>query len=502
MNNQKGFINIFVLIVVLVLIGIGGYYFIIRQPSVAPTTTTETPQNSSQTTPSNQEQNEVTQQHVPTETKQKTTEIPEQTIETPKQTAEKTFTLKSEYFYNDSTAQAIASGRVTNYDIRTFSSVYGMRGTYKTDSFAYKFLSGLRMLGYIRGNRPISGSDYVAELYLNRAQRFNNLALSPFVDISILKIVDSALAEKENSDREIASDFPLYNHLIASPLNEPAKDHLAALLVTTFKELPSHLVVWNEKNFKDFYFKIGPLGSLNDAIKNNDSPDYQICDNAYYLEFGQKCATATNFDGTLLINKVRDIDPSYDDFSYASMMLHEYAHYLDRRALGQEAGTSQGLIDTTGFYNISFDVLDPAPGHPDQFSYKRPQNIQNEFVSYNAQGSWKYTYPGSDKEYSEAAEDFAESFLMYVGEGKVFRKLAESNNILRQKYDWLKVNVFNGQEYQSGDIQSISVLRQQPGSYDATIQSTGAPQVIDYSTSLPNFVWNYKFLNGSLVSKP
>lgn len=108
------------------------------------------------------------------------------------------------------------------------------------------------------------------------------------------------------------------------------------------------------------------------------------------------------------------------------------------------------------------------------------------------------------KDYFSAAEDFAESFSLYVTDGKVFRKLAELSDVLRQKYDWLKNNVFNGQEYQSGDIQSVNILKQQPNLVGDELakQATGAFNVVDYSTSLPNFVWNYKFVNGSLVPKP
>lgn len=497
-NYGQSLIGIIIVLVVVGLIGGGLYYYLQKQILEVP----EIPQKSAEEVVKPEER-VVTSSEEELPTEEVEAEKPKiKKPEITKPEVQATFELRSKFLQADPTAQAISSGKIKTVDVRMFSSVYGMQGTYSTDNFAYRFLSSLRILGYTRGNTPVSGSDYVPELYLNRAQQFNNLAPSPFIDISILKIIDSALAEKENLDKNTALEFPLYNHLVNPPLNEPTKEHLASLLVMTFKELPPHLVVWNEKNFKDFYLRLGPLGTPNDVIKNEDSPDYQICDNAYYPEFGQKCTIATNFDDTPLINKVRDIDPSYDDFTYASMMLHEYAHYLDGRVFDQEPSTSRGIIDTTGFYNISFDVSDPAPGHPDQFSYRRPQNIQNEFVSYRAQGGWKYTYPGSEKEYSVAAEDFAESFLMYVSEGKVFRKLAESNNILKQKYDWLKTNVFNGQEYQSGDIRSISVLRQQPGSYDATIQFTGAALVIDYSTSLPDFVWNYKFLNGSFVPKP
>lgn len=488
MNNQKGFINVLVIITVLVVVSIAGYYFIVsKKATQPPITTTETPQDLSQpTTP--------TPTPTPAPTPTPTPTGPKQTTETPKQTTAITFALKSDYLRNETTAQGIASGKTNNYDIRTFPLVYGGKGPYNTDNFAYRFLSSLRMLGYTRGLRTVN-EQYIAEQYLNRFQQFNNLAVSPFINASILKIVDSALADKENLDKNTALNFPLYNHLATAPLNEPTKEHVAALLSSVFSELSNNLVIWSEKNFKDFYIR-----QFGQRIQNADSPDYQICESAIYPEFGVNCAIGVYF-GTTLINKVPANSPQNDDFSFASLTLHEYAHYLDQKLYSPGSGTSRGVIDTIGFYNISYDTSDPAPGGVREFAYRRPQNVKNEFVSSYAQG-WKRTVNGKD--YYSAAEDFAESFSLYVTDGKVFRKLAESSDVLKQKYDWLKTNVFNGREYQSGDIQSVTILKQQPNLVGDELakQATGAFNVVDYSTSLPNFVWNYKFLNGSLVSKP
>ncbi len=403
------------------------------------------------------------------------------------------FILKSEFLRGDPTAQAIASGKIDKYDIRMFSSIYGEGGPYSTDNFAYKFLSSLRMLGYTRFYKT-AGGQYVAEQYLNRAKEFNNLTPSRFVDLAILKVVDSALVDKENIDKNSATKLPIFNRLIDSPLNEPPKEHIAGLLSDIFAALPSNLVIWSEKNFKDFYVRQFGAGA---RIKDVSNSDYQICETTMYPELGSYCVVGEYF-GVSLVNKVPTNSPNFDDFSYASVALHEYGHYLDKKLFNPEPETARGIIDTTGFYDISYDLSDPAPGGLREFAYKRPQNVKNEFVSDYAQG-WKRTVDGKD--YFSAAEDFAESFSMYVTDGKVFKKLGGSSDVLKQKYDWLKINVFGGREYQSGDILSIATLAQQPNT-DITKQSTGAFNVVDYSTSLPNFVWNYKFLNGSLTAKP
>lgn len=398
-----------------------------------------------------------------------------------------TFQLQSNFLKNDSTAQAIASGALPNYDIRTTSYVYGGAGPSSTDNFSYRFLSAIRMLGYVKGSQSIGGQN-MNEQILNRVERFNNLSVSPYIDKSVLKIIDSILVGRERLDSSLASNFPLSSHFIGAPLNEPTKDHVAAVFSGVLGELPSSLVFWSEQNFKDYF-----RNQLSGRFNNIDTQNYQICDIAIYSELGDGC-TAVVYSGTPLVNKIPSIIT--DDFDNGTTIVHEYAHHLDKNIYPRNSATSQGLIDTTSFYAISFNLSDPgsALSTGKTYSYKNPSNIKNDFVSAYAHG-WQ----AGSTQYFTAAEDFAESFAMYVSEGKVFRKLAENNSVLQQKYDWLKQNVFQGQEYQSGDVAGIAAIKQQPTSTDIT---TGAFNTRDYSQSLPNFVWNYKFLNGSLVPKP
>lgn len=398
-----------------------------------------------------------------------------------------TFQLRSNFLKNDPTAQAIASGAINSVDIRTYSYVYGAPGPSSTDNFQYRFLSAIRMLGYVKGSQTVGGEN-MNEQILNRVQRFNNLPISPLIDKSVLKIIDSVLASsRESLDSALANRFPLSGHFIEPPLNEPTKEHAAAIFSAVLSELPSHLVVWSETNFKDYL-----LRQLPGRYKNMDSPSYQICDIAIYSELGDGCGPVV-YSGTSLVNKIPTI--IIDDFDNGSAIIHEYAHYLEMNLYPRNSATSQGLIDATSFFAISYNLSDVGPEGSlgKTYAYKRPTNNKSEFVSKYAEG-WQAS---DNSQHFTTHEDFAESFTMYVTQGKVFRKLAESNSILQQKYDWLKQNVFQEQEYQSGDIAGITAIKQQGvnGAY-------GAYNSRDYSQSLPNFVWNYKFLNGSLVTKP
>ncbi len=403
------------------------------------------------------------------------------------------FQLQSNFLKNDPTAKTIASGTLPNYDIRTSSYVYGGAGPVSTDNFGFKFLTAIRMLGYVKGAQTVGGQN-MNEQILNRVERFNNLSVSPFIDKSVLKIIDSILVSRESLDSSSASNFPLYSHFINAPLNEPTKDHAAAVFSAVLGELPSSLVTWSEQNFKD-YFRNQLLGRFSGI----DSPNYQICDIAIYSELGDGC-TAVVYSGTPIVNKIPTIIT--DDFDNATTIIHEYAHYLDRNIFSRNSATSQGLIDTTSFYAISYNLSDQGPGGTTEtggggktYAYKNPSNIKNEFVGGYAQG-WQAS---DNSQHFTPYEDFAESFTMYVSEGKVFRKLSETYPVLKQKYDWLKQNVFQGQEYQSGDVAGIAAIKAQPTS---TASATGAFNSRDYAQSLPNFVWNYKFSAGSLVPKP
>lgn len=74
MNNQKGFVNILVVVVVLAVVGIAGYYVVSQNKSQPNTTTTESDQNYTETEAleDNQQSGAAQQQSSPTENIQTT----------------------------------------------------------------------------------------------------------------------------------------------------------------------------------------------------------------------------------------------------------------------------------------------------------------------------------------------------------------------------------------------------------------------------------------------
>jgi hypothetical protein len=341
-----------------------------------------------------------------------------------------------------------------------------------TDVFAYRLLSAIRALGYLPGPQTAYGEDVGAEL-LNKFQRLNGLTESPIITAESLLATDAALARREMLDQETAQDFPLFSMTPEAPPNEPSRTHLAALLDANFRALPARLSAWNTPNF--YWYASTQLAG---SIVTDASGGTRFCSGTYYYAFTPGNCTITSTVMTL-----------NDDFSSGATYLHEYAHYLDRSLYGfmQSSDLSAGVIDTSGFYAISFDIDDSitAPNGWTEYRTRRDPATSGaaEFVSSYAVG-W-----GSGS-YMTAYEDFAESFALYVTGGRVFRELGRQHVYLQQKYDWLKQNAFEGIEYDTGSLTGMANLQVSPVGSSYGI---AAMNVIQYLLADPDAVWEHDF---------
>jgi hypothetical protein len=360
-----------------------------------------------------------------------------------------TVQLHSNFLKNDSTAISIVNGTLTNYDIKTFSYVYGGQSV-STDNFAYRVVSAIRQLGYSQSIFTPQ-DQYPAELLLNKFERLNRLPITDIVTKDTLLKIDSMLVNSENLDNSLGQDFPLYSRMIPAPLNEPSKEHLARIADITFRALPSNLTIWSEFNFRE-YVSSQLSGSI--GPQPFDPATYKYCESFYYEELGDSCVFRGNTMGVF-----------GDDYDMAATFLHEYAHYLDANLYPKFDGTSHGIVDTTGFYNISYDTSNKKTNSSGWLFYPYRRGLTSrasEFVSSYATG-WQIN---DTDDYFTAFEDFAESFALYIEGGSVFRELAKTNIYLQQKYGWLKQNVFGGVEYNTGLIGNIQLLKNNPtGSY-------------------------------------
>ncbi|MCF7906168.1 hypothetical protein K9L63_03205 [Candidatus Gracilibacteria bacterium] len=119
-----------------------------------------------------------------------------------------------------------------------------------------------------------------------------------------------------------------------------------------------------------------------------------------------------------------------------SVFVHELGHTMDLEELHSINGGASEFRDND---KIIFK------GDPSVYFYR---------ISWKNATTKKSSIRISDFVSGYAAtnpfEDFAESFLMYRLHGEIFRAQAQKSDILKQKYDFLKNNVFDGKEFQFG----------------------------------------------------
>lgn len=122
---------------------------------------------------------------------------------------------------------------------------------------------------------------------------------------------------------------------------------------------------------------------------------------------------------------------------FENVLIHELGHIVDENYLIQD-----GNDVSAGFHDISKSDL----------SF---EGYVSEYASTNEH------------------EDFAETFLFYIKYGSEFRHLAQSNNLLLSKYDFMRDYVFDGYEFEIDEAYSERLISLFPenGSrpYDSTV---------------------------------
>ncbi len=124
-----------------------------------------------------------------------------------------------------------------------------------------------------------------------------------------------------------------------------------------------------------------------------------------------------------------------DKTEFEHVLIHEIGHVIDLSHLVSSRGFRTRFTDfgdpiysrdlSTRFYNISWS------NNEDWL----PRASEEDFVS-------KYAS-------SNPFEDFAETYLMYIEHGEIFRYVAfdKENEILQKKYNFVKYVIFNGKEF-------------------------------------------------------
>ncbi|MDO8428926.1 MAG: hypothetical protein Q7S92_06985 [Candidatus Diapherotrites archaeon] len=347
---------------------------------------------------------------------------------------------ESKFFKGDLVAEKILAGQQT-YDLKEYESIRENNRTL----FGFKILNALKMLGY----KTACTTGY-ADCYLNYLKN-NQLPETENVAQEGLRKLDQDLSEQEQMDEEIGKQFVLYSELKEENLGgEPSKNHLAYVIQKAFNLLPEKLM--------DNRFGLGEFIRLQFDTLTGEP--------AYQCNLEKKCMVSFNrlYYGNIAdINQMDSVGAIWSDLSFASTLIHEYAHYLDLKVYdyfyGKGLGNKIAVIDTNSFYSISYDLSSEIIHEIGWSYYKIKDNSQKRtesFVTQYADGWSQETAP----DHFTAYEDFAESFSMYIFAGDIFRCQAEKYPVLKQKYDWLKNNVFDQTEYSYESVTTCIELPQ------------------------------------------
>ena len=327
------------------------------------------------------------------------------------------FNLTSRFFVGDLQAEQVMAG--VPYDMNDPAWLLG--STINRGIFAYKVFAALFMIGYQTGMDMNHYRNDQHVLAIKAFQSSNGQTLSNLLTTATLAMLDQQVAQREAVLAPIAAGFSLYTHLLAQSSNEVSPDTIASIFALPMNALPTYLQLPAQELADCTAGQcVGFIRDANNA-QNLMSPINLSSDYVFVGHyFDPKLPMSRLPSGPVLISTV----------------LHEYGHYLNGGAK-MVANPHMGLIDTTDFFAISYDLSSRSSSGC--FDLK-VNNAQNWLSRYGYKSTCGVNQYGAD-------EDWAESFSLYVTAGRDFRAAAALNAVIEQKYEWLRANVFFGEEY-------------------------------------------------------
>lgn len=142
------------------------------------------------------------------------------------------------------------------------------------------------------------------------------------------------------------------------------------------------------------------------------------------------------------------------DEELVSVLVHEIGHVTDTGLLNGDSasGTSEFMDGNVPVYNDDPSLEFYRLSFRDEKTLKRGGGTEWDFVSGYAT--------------TDPFEDFAETYNFYVLHGDEFRRMKAYNTVLQQKYDFLKIVVFRGDEFFNGGTDDTSIFSR---NYDTTV---------------------------------
>ncbi|GFE62824.1 kelch repeat-containing protein [Geobacter sp. AOG2] len=333
--------------------------------------------------------------------------------------------LASQFFATDPTAAQIMTG--ITYDMNDPNWIVATKEN--RNIFAFKVFSGLFMLGYQTEMGYNYGLNDQQVRAITAFQARNGLPVTSVVDSTCLSMIDQQLVSREQALAVTGQGFLLYNHMQQLLANDVSKDTLATIYSLPMAVLPHYLRMSGYETVQCI------VGQCVGTIKDAQGVDLSIYATPVDVTSDYRFVGAY-FDPA--VSSTRFPSAAVD----ADTVLHEYAHYLDGhlyRNINRAGQPLFGVLDTTGFSDISYDMAACANG-----CCPRRSSDPMEWISKYGFTAGVGTCPAGS---SYAEEEWAEAFSMYVAAGRDFRSAAQANATIARKYDWLKDNVFMGLEY-------------------------------------------------------
>ena len=380
----------------------------------------------------------------------------------------------SQFFSSDTSAQAVLNG--TPYDMNDPAWLVNVSDQ-NNNTFAYKVFSGLLMLGY-QTEIAVNGNSWQAPqvLALNAFQGVNGLPLSSLLSSACLAALDQQLAVREQQFAAIAPGFQLYDHMQPLLPNQISKDALAAIYTIPMQALPKYLQM-----------------STYEEVQCINGQCVGFIQDSSGAGMGWPIDLSADFRFVGAYFDPRQTTPRLPSAAvHVDTVLHEYAHYLDGfyKVVGNPGQPKFKIVDTTGFYAIGYDLTSGSGG------CFTPNSLNP--------GDWITKYAAQMPGYGNCAagkfvpdEDWAESFSMYVADGRDFRAAAQQSALVAQRYNWIRDNVFYGLEYDTDLVRDT-----ESGCNDVYLY--GAVGVPAYAHCNNNYRWDFtlKPLASSIVTIP
>jgi len=333
-------------------------------------------------------------------------------------------TLVSKYFSDDSEAILIAKGEKT--------VLLPSDDTFASRGIEWRILNGLRLAGYEPWAMPYG----------------------EIVDAAKIKQYDKEIGEAETLIYEKASKFPFYEDISKENFKENLpKEFGAYRLVSLFDLLNSGEIQYQKYTKECLFATLYPKNPMFINRGTNGSSPRE--DNVYVLPFIIQQGSLYGFNEQAHNwNVDEDLYPETAVPATSPLVdggLHEWIHELDSNEGRGNKDDSYDRETYCGPHFMDFNYEDSTS------PFNLDRNVENGLGNENFVSQYA-GYNGKEQPYAPyfPVEDAAESVTAYILVPEYFRERMKNSEILEEKYNYIKDNIFGGVEFENPNLEEKS----------------------------------------------